>query len=93
MSVAAIAADVAQSGDVLLDRAPQRAFDQHLLVDQTDDLCQFFFAELFRATLRIDARFFQKLQRVRRPDAIDVAKADLNFLIGGDIHASNTGHS
>src|SRR4051794_3449188 len=54
MTIAAIAADVAQSRDVLLDRATQCAFDQHLLVEQADDRGQLFFGKLFGATLGVD---------------------------------------
>ncbi len=59
MTVAAIAADVAQPRDVLLNRATQRAFDQIIPVDDADDLGQLVFGEFLGPALRIDAGFPQ----------------------------------
>src|SRR4051812_26254942 len=59
VAVAAIAADVAQAGDVLLDRAAQRAFDEHALVDEADDLGELFFGELLGPAAAIDAGFLE----------------------------------
>src|SRR5256885_11416733 len=44
MTVTAIAADLAQTRDVLLNRAAQSTFDQHVLVQDADDLGQLCFA-------------------------------------------------
>src|SRR5258706_3466292 len=64
MSMAAIAADVAQAGDVLLDRAAQSAFDQKALVDEADDFRQFLFGQVLGAPLAVDARFLEHLSAV-----------------------------
>src|SRR5205823_3294132 len=71
VTVAAVAADVAEARDVLLDRAAQRALDQHLLVEQPDDLRQLFFRQLLGAALGIDAGLLEDRQRVARADAVD----------------------
>src|SRR3954447_13106020 len=87
MTMAAIAADVAQAGDVLLDRAAQSAFDQKALVDQADDLGQFLFGEVLGAALAVDAGFLQHLAAIGAADAVDVSQADPDRLVGGNIHA------
>src|SRR5258706_9873959 len=93
MTMAAIAADVAQAGDVLLDRAAQSAFDEEALVDQADDLGQFLFGEVLGPALAVDACFFEHLAAVGAADAVDVGQADPDRLVGGNIHAPDTRHN
>src|SRR5947208_11215209 len=59
MSMAAIAADVAQTGDILLNRAAQSAFNQKALVDEADDLRQLLFGQVLGAPLAVDAGFLE----------------------------------
>src|SRR4051812_27822414 len=93
MTMAAIAADVAQAGDVLLDRAAQSAFDQKALVDEADDLRQFLFGEVLGAPLAVDACFLEHLSAVGSANAVDVGQADPDRLVGGNVHARDTRHS
>src|SRR5207249_5953836 len=93
VAVATPASDVAQAGDVLLHVAPKRPFHQERAVDDPDDPRQVLFAQLFRAALAVDAELLENLIRVGRADAVDVAEADANRLVRGNIDAGDTGHS
>jgi len=85
MTIAAPASDVAQTRDVLLDAATQRAFDQEPRIDDANDLRELFFGQILGAALAVDAGFLQNRIAVRRADAIDVAQADANGLVRRNI--------
>src|SRR4051812_22871167 len=92
MTMAAIAADVAQASDVLLNGSPQRTFDEEALVDEADDLGQLFFGQVLGAPLAVDACFLEHLAAVGAADAVDVGQADPDRLVGGNVHARDTRH-
>src|SRR5437762_3462566 len=85
--VAAVAADVAEARDVLLDLTAEGAFDGVVAVDERDDLRQLFFRKILGAALAVDAGFLEDLPAVGSADAEDVGEADPDGLIGGDVYA------
>src|SRR5258705_7224147 len=89
----AIAADVAQAGDVLLNRAAQSAFDEEALVDEADELGQFLFGEVLGAPATVDAGLLEHLAAVGSANAVDVGEADPDRLVGGNVHARDTRHN
>ena len=92
MAVAAIAADVAQAGDVLLNLASEGALDGKFLVDDAADPGQFFFGQFLGPAVGIDAGLLEDGAAVGWTDAIDVAKAHPDGLVVGDVNACDTGH-
>src|SRR5690606_24909495 len=92
VTIAAIAPDVPQAGDVLLDLAAESTFDEIILVEDADDLRQFLFRQVLGATVRVDAGFLQDLPAVGRTNAIDIRKAHPCRLVRGDVHTCDTGH-
>src|SRR3954469_15662687 len=92
MAGAAVALDVAQPADVLVDLAAQRALDEVSPVDDADDLRQLLFGQLLRAALAVDGRFLQDGAAVLRPDAVEVCEADPDGLVVRNVYACDTGH-
>src|SRR5689334_11567165 len=72
VAIATIAANIAQSGDVLLDLPAKCALDRVLPVDNADDLGQFLFGQLLGPALGIDPGFLEDGPAVGAADAVDV---------------------
>src|SRR5262249_6908062 len=66
---AAVAADLHQPLDVLLDLAAERALHRVLAVEDGGDAGDLVVGQLLGPAERIDARLLAHLQRPRRPDA------------------------
>src|SRR5450432_3242737 len=92
MTIAAIAADVAQPGDVLLNLPAKRAFHFVIAIDDADDLGEFFFAQFLGAALKVDAGFFQNDPAVGPADAENIRQADPDRLVGRNIDTRDTRH-
>src|SRR5580765_1371461 len=92
MTIAAIAVDVAQPRDVLLNIAAKRAFDEERAIENADDLGQLVFAQVLGAALRIDRQFLEDLAAVGAADAVQIRQADPDRLVGRNVYACDTGH-
>jgi hypothetical protein len=93
MAKTAIAAQIHQTLDVHRDVAAQIAFDQKVAVDDFADLDHLGFGQVADPARRVDAQLGDDLVRDVRPDAVDIAKADFDSLLGRDINAGDTCHS
>src|SRR5688572_4639830 len=93
MARAAIRADVHQALDVHRDFGPQRAFDLVIALDHLAQASYFGVAQIPNACIRADARLRQNPPGVVRPDAEDVWKRVLNFLVAWQVHAGDTSHA
>src|SRR5947209_1253628 len=85
MAGAAVAADVAQPGDVLLLLPPQLTLDGILAVEDARDAGDVFLVEVARLALRVHLRLGADLQGGGRADAPDVAQGDVRRLVVGQI--------
>src|SRR3954471_8155097 len=92
MAQAAIAAEVHQTLDVDADLTTQIALDHIVAVDHFADLEHFGIAELIDATIHRDLHLLQNLTGDLLTDAMDVLERDQHALVGGNVHAGNTGH-
>src|SRR5262249_53092210 len=89
---APIAADVLQSGNVLLHLALQRTLDGVFPVEDRRDAGDLLVVQLARLAQRIDAGLGTQLQRRRRPDADDVAQRDVRRFVVGEVNTQDTRH-
>src|SRR5262245_38714612 len=89
---APVAADVAQPGDVLGVLAAQRALDRVLAVEDVGDAGDLLVVQLLRPAQRVHPRLLAQPQGRRRPDAVDVAQADVRRLVGRQVHTQDTRH-
>ena len=92
MTQAAIAAEVHQTLDVDADLTTQIALDEIVAVDHFADLEHFSVAELIDATIHGNLHLLQDLTGDLLTDAMDVLERDQHALVGGNVHAGNTGH-
>src|ERR1700753_2305517 len=92
MAQATIAAEIHQALDVHRGVAAQIAFDEIIAVDDFANLDDFGFGQVMDATVRRDADLLDDLARLGGTDSMDIAKADLDPLLGGNIDAGDTGH-
>src|SRR5437868_3924335 len=92
MTQAAIATEVHQALDVDADFTTQIALDHIVAVDHFADLEHFGVAELIDATIHRDLHLLQNLTGDLLTDAMDVLERDQRALVGGNVHAGNTGH-
>src|SRR6185437_1419520 len=90
MAQAAIAAEIHQALDVHRHFAAQIAFDEKVAVDRLADLDDLGVGQVVDAALRRDADLVADL--LGRADAMDVAQADHDPLLGGNIDAGDTCH-
>src|SRR5207244_2882964 len=90
---AAVRADVAQPGDVLLHLAAERALDGVLAVEQRGQPADLFVGEFLGPPLRVDAGLLAQAQGQRRPDAVDVAQRNVGRLVVRNVHALDTRHT
>src|SRR5438128_509597 len=80
MAKPAITADVAQTDDVLLHLAAERAFHGVLAVEDAGQPADLVFVEVLGAALRIDLGLAAQLQRGRRPNPVDVTQRNMRRL-------------
>jgi len=93
MAQPAIAAEVHQPLDVHRDFTPQVALDAVFAVDQLADPQHLVVRQLVHPALIGDGQPAADFGGLGRPDAIDVAQADGDALIGWNVHAGNTCHA
>src|SRR5882672_1093703 len=93
VAAAAVALDLLQPLDVLLDHAPQRAFDHVALVHDGVDPRQLVFRDVLDLGLRIHARFLQDLIRQRLADAEDVGQGDPRLFVRRNFDAAYASHA
>jgi len=86
MPIAAVALNIAQAGNVLLDRPAQRAFDGEIPVDDADDLGQLLFGQFLGAALKVDPGLAENRFAVGPADTINVGEADLDRLVRRNVH-------
>ena len=72
--------------------AAEIAFDDKVAVDHFADLQDFLVAQLADAAILGDFDLLHDVGRDLRADAVDILKRDQHALVGGDVHAGNTGH-
>src|SRR5262245_11344120 len=91
---AAVAADIAQPGDVLLNLPAQRALDRVgvVAVEDVRDAGDLLVAQLLGAALRIDPCLLAQFQGQRRSDAVDVTQRNVRRLVVGDVNTQDTRH-
>ena len=70
MPVSAVARDVAQSRNVLLNLATELAFDRVIAVDDARHPRDLVFAQALGPRLRVDPGLFQDLRRGGAPDPV-----------------------
>src|SRR5882724_1504044 len=92
MTQAPIAAEIHQPLDVDAGLAAKIALDDIVAVDHFADLQNFLVAQLIDPAILGDLDLFDDLGRALLADAMDVLKRDQDALVGGDVHAGNTGH-
>ena len=90
MTQAAIATQVHQALDVHRHVAAKVAFDQEVAVDDFANLDDFGFGQIADPAGGIDPQLGDDLVRGMRPDAMNIAKADFDSLLGRDIDAGDT---
>src|SRR6266851_1370830 len=92
MPQAPIAAEIHQPLDVDASLATKIALDDVVAVDHFADLQNFLVAQLADPAVLGDLDLFDDLGRAPLADAMNVLKRDQDALVGGDVHAGNTGH-
>src|SRR5271154_2647028 len=93
MTQAAIAAQIHQALDIHGDVAAQIALDLIVSVDDFADAENLVVCQFVDATLRRDANLRADGSRPHRANAKNITKGDLNALLRGNVHTSNTGHA
>src|SRR5580692_4786987 len=93
MTATAVAADVAQAGDVALNRPPQTALDHVIAIQDGSNPGHVVVAELLCFPLRIDAGLIADADGQRRPDSLQITQGNMGRLIRRDVNALNTGHA
>ncbi len=94
MAVTAVAADFAQTVDVLLNLTTQGTFDENrVLIEDGDDLGDLIFGELFGALLRVDARFLEDLLGVGPTHTVEIGQRNPEGLVVGNVDTADTRHS
>ena len=89
---AAIAAQIHQPLDVHRHFAAQIAFDEIVAVDDFADLDDFGVGQVVDAALWRDADLLADLLGLGGANSMDIAQADFDSLLGGDIDAGDTCH-
>src|SRR5579862_229552 len=89
---AAVTAQIHQPLDVHRHFAAQVAFDEVVAVDHLADLDDLGVGQVMDAALGSDADFLHDLLGLGRPDSMDVAQADFDPLLGGDVDAGDACH-
>jgi hypothetical protein len=90
---AAIASEVHQPLDGLLNVAPQVAFHFVLLVNDIANPYLFLGSQIVTVPSRIDLCLGEKSLRQRPPDPIDVGQRDLHPFMMGQLNARDTCHA
>src|SRR6516164_3682144 len=89
---AAVALNVFQTSDVLLDLAAQRPLDRVLAVQNGRQPGDVFVGQVLGAALRVDAGLLAQAQGQRRPDAVDVPQRNVRRLVVGQVNTQDTRH-
>ena len=89
---ATVAADLAEAAHVLGDLPAKRTLDEDAAIDDRHDAGDLFLGQRVGALLGVDVRLFDDVHRVGRADPVDVAKADLDLLLRGNVDTADTGH-
>jgi hypothetical protein len=92
MADTAIASDVFETRDVLIDFAAELTFDRVVFVQQRGDARDFVFAELAGMSLRIDAGLVAKFASGFWTDAVEVRQRNDRWTITRDINTQQTRH-
>ena len=92
MALAAVAADVAQAGDVLGHRPAERAFHHVVGLNDVGDVRELIFRQLVGPGLAIDVRLLENHLGIGGTHAVDVPEGDTDGLVVGDVDAGDTGH-
>jgi hypothetical protein len=92
MSRTAIAVDVFQPLDILLNLATQRSFNGVVTVEDRGQSGQVVVAQFLCLALGIDAGLIAQMQSRGRTDAVDVAQRNMCGLIVRDVHTQDTRH-
>ena len=92
MTGTAVALDVLESLDVLLDLATESTFDGVGAIDDVHDAANLVFVELAGLLVGINAGLAEDGHGIDGADAIDVAEADADLFVEGKIDTDDTGH-
>src|SRR5207244_3810331 len=79
---AAVAADVTQTGNVLLNLATQLAFNDVFLVEQVGDPRHVVIGQLAGLPLDVDAQRAADANRRRATDPVEIGQRNVNRLVG-----------
>ena len=91
---ASVAFDALETLEVQAQFAAEVAFDDVFAVlDGVDDLRELLLIQILGPNAAVDFCFLEDVERVRRPDAVDVAQSDVDSLFAGNFNTNNACHN